>query len=71
MLDQNFVEDEVTTVDTKQVTAYTIRRSVSSPYLFTVIAVNHEGEGLFVVESDITFESAQKITETHNSKPVN
>lgn len=66
MIDSNFTE-EIESVDESLVSHYSIRRSVSSPYLFTVVAMDSKNEGLYVVESDVTFEIAQKLVEDFNS----
>ena len=50
-----------------KVAGYTLRRSVSSPFLLNIVAMNDKGEMLAVVESDVEFDKAmQRVDQLNN-----
>lgn len=51
----------------EEIAGYTLRRSVSSPYLVNVVAHNEKGEMLAVIESDMVFEDGANLVEDLNS----
>lgn len=51
----------------EEITGYTLRRSVSSPYLVNVVAHNEKGDMLAVIESDMAFEDGANLVEDLNS----
>lgn len=51
----------------EEITGYTLRRSVSSPYLVNVVAHNEKGEMLAVIESDMVFEDGAALVESLNN----
>ena len=46
---------------------YTLRRSLSSPRLLDVVAMNNKSEMLTVVESDLDFDEAMQLVEALNT----
>ena len=51
----------------EEITGYTLRRSVSSPYLVNVVAHNEKGDMLAVIEADMAFEDGANLVEALNS----
>lgn len=49
------------------IAGYTLRRSLSSPRLLDVVAINAKGEMLTVVESDVDFDKAMQLVEALNA----
>jgi len=49
------------------IAGYTLRRSLSSPRLLDVVAMNAKGEMLTVVESDVDFDKAMQLVEALNA----
>lgn len=49
-----------------RITGYTLRRSVSSPRLLDVVAMNDKAEMLAVVESDMDFDKASALVDALN-----
>lgn len=64
------IEGLLPTVKESQVFAYTLRRAISSPRLFNVVAVDKQGEPLVVVESDLEFDDAAEEVEKRNKSFV-
>lgn len=60
-------DDSITEVINDTITAYTLRRSLSSPRLLDVVAMNAKGEMLTVVESDVDFDKAMQLVEALNT----
>lgn len=56
------MQTQTTTATTKRINkeiyAYTLMRSISSPRLLNICAVNKKGELIVVVESDLEFDDA-------------
>ena len=50
-----------------KVAGYTLRRSVSSPFLLNIVAMNDKGEMLAVVESDVEFDKAMQRVDALNN----
>ena len=50
-----------------KVAGYTLRRSVSSPFLLNIVAMNDKGEMLAVVESDVEFDKAMQRVDRLNN----
>lgn len=67
MIDEQFNEDLVENVDEKLVLGYAMVRSIASYRQFTVVAFNSDNEALFVVESDLDFDTASKLVENLNN----
>ncbi len=63
MLTETFNEDTTEVVDESLVASYAIRRSIASFQLYTVVALDKEGTPLFIVESDVDFDIAQKLVD--------
>jgi nitrate reductase NapAB chaperone NapD len=57
-----------TTTAKRQIFAYTLMRSVSSPRLLNVCAVDKKGGLIVVVESDLEFDDAVEQVEKLNSE---
>ena len=51
----------------ERITGYTLRRSVSSPRLLDVVAMNDKAEMLAVVESDMDFDKAATLVDALNN----
>lgn len=54
------------TIEPSEICAYTLRRAISSPRMMNVVAVDKEGELLFVLESDMEFDDAAELVEKKN-----
>ena len=50
-----------------KVAGYILRRSVSSPFLLNIVAMNDKGEMLAVVESDVEFDKAMQRVDRLNN----
>lgn len=50
-----------------KVAGYTLRRSVSSPFLLNIVAMSDKGEMLAVVESDVEFDKAMQLVDQLNN----
>ena len=61
------LNEKIEVLDDK-VSGYTLRRSVSSPQLLNVVAMNDKGELLAVVESDMEFDKAMELVDGLNKK---
>lgn len=51
----------------ERIAGYTLRRSVSSPRLLDVVAMNDKAEMLAVVESDMDFDKASALVDALNN----
>ena len=50
-----------------KVAGYTLRRSVSSPFLLNIVAMSDKGEMLAVVESEVEFDKAMQLVDQLNN----
>ena len=65
----NAVQNEdIQQISPDEIAGYVIQRSPASNFLFDVFAVNHEGELLVCVESDISLEEAQQKVDAVNKE---
>ena len=60
--------EDVQQIHPDEIAGYIIQRSPASNFLFDVFAVNHEGELLVCVESDISLEEAQQKVDAVNKE---
>ena len=59
---------EITIVNASEIKGYRLYRSVSSQRLFNVVAYNETEDVLFVVESDLDFDTAIDLVEKMNKE---
>ena len=65
----NAVQNEdIQQIHPDEIAGYVIQRSPASNFLFDVFAVNHEGELLVCVESDLSLEEAQQKVDAVNKE---
>ena len=65
----NAVQNEdIQQINPDEIAGYVIQRSPASNFLFDVFAVNHEGELLVCVESDLSLEEAQQKVDAVNKE---
>ena len=55
-------------IGNERIAGYTLRRSVSSPRLLDVVAMNDKAEMLAVVESDMDFDKASALVDALNTQ---
>ena len=60
--------EETIQINPDEIAGYVIQRSPASNFLFDVFAVNHEGELLVCVESDLSLEEAQQKVDAVNKE---
>ena len=60
--------EDIQQIHPDEIAGYVIQRSPASNFLFDVFAVNHEGELLFCVESDLSLEEAQQKVDAVNKE---
>ena len=65
----NAVQNEdIQQIHPDEIAGYVIQRSPASNFLFDVFAVNHKGELLVCVESDLSLEEAQQKVDAVNKE---
>ena len=60
--------EDIQQINPDEIAGYVIQRSPSSNFLFDVFAVNHKGELLVCVESDLSLEEAQQKVDAVNKE---
>ena len=60
--------EEIQQIHPDEIAGYVIQRSPASHFLFDVFAVNHKGELLVCVESDLSLEEAQQKVDAVNKE---
>jgi hypothetical protein len=60
--------EDIQQINPDEIAGYVIQRSPASNFLFDVFAVNHEGELLVCVESDLSLEEAQQKVDAVNKE---
>ena len=60
--------EDIQQINPDEIAGYVIQRSPASNFLFDVFAVNHKGELLVCVESDLSLEEAQQKVDAVNKE---
>ena len=60
--------EDIQQIHPDEIAGYIIQRSPASNFLFDVFAVNHKGELLVCVESDLSLEEAQQKVDAVNKE---
>ena len=60
--------EDIQQINPDEIAGYIIQRSPASNFLFDVFAVNHQGELMVCVESDLSLEEAQQKVDAVNKE---